>query len=386
MVQFKAKVMEDIPANRLLKKTSTATEIQLNLAQPGDTPVFRSNGDITAGSEVLVTIKNEPVWNVEAGEDINAGSNVNVGVDGKLVAVVDGSEGVGYVTNAVASGEVATVIWEAGTISGSVIIPADSVTTADIVDGAVTDVKLANPKVNKAGDTMTGPLVFADPNNRSKVILTKFPTGTGHNNAPTTFDLDSVYLHLGGTEYNTNSYRLIGFGYRHSEDSSHAAGVMGYQETSGSGSDMGRLIFGTRNSTNDIAPTIRMTIETDGQVLLETGYVPATDDAVANKKYVDNAAANATVADGSITKAKLAADALTGQDASNISTGSFDVGRIPSGIVQSKIVNLTSDLAGKLTATQAVAQVDSTATDVAGLVADFNTLLANLRTAGIIAT
>jgi hypothetical protein len=32
----------------------------------------------------------------------------------------------------------------------------------------------------------------------------------------------------------------------------------------------------------------------------------------------------------------------------------------------------------------AVAQADSTATDVAGLVADFNTLLYNLRTAGII--
>ena len=35
---------------------------------------------------------------------------------------------------------------------------------------------------------------------------------------------------------------------------------------------------------------------------------------------------------------------------------------------------------------QAVAQADSTATDVAGIVADFNTLLGNLRTAGIIAT
>lgn len=199
-------------------------------------------------------------------------------------------------------------------------------------DGSVTDAKMATPKVNRAGDTMTGPLIFADPNNRSKAILTKYTGGTGHNNAPTTFDLSSVYLHLGGTEYNTNSYRLIGFGYRHSLDSSHAAGVIGYQETSGTGSDMGRLLFATRNSTSDIAPTIRMTIETDGQLLAGTGYVPSNDLSLSTKKYVDDA------------------------------------------------------VAPKLTATQAEAQADSTATDVAGLVADFNALLAKLRTAGIIAT
>lgn len=207
-----------------------------------------------------------------------------------------------------------------------------AVTTAKIPDGAITDAKMANPKVNRAGDTMTGPLIFADPTNRSKLILTKYTGGTGHTNAPTTFDLTSVYLHLGGTEYNTNSYRLIGFGYRHSLDSSHAAGVIGYQETSGTGSDMGRLIFATRNSTSDVAPTIRLTIETDGQVLLETGYVPSTDDSVPNKKYVDD------------------------------------------------------QVSPKLTATQAAAQADSTATDIAGVVADLNALLTKLRTAGIIAT
>ena len=198
----------------------------------------------------------------------------------------------------------------------------------DIPPGSITDEDLEHPKVNRAGDTMTGPLVFADPNNRSKVILTKYPDGTGHNNAPTTFDKTSVYLHLGGTEYNTNSYRLIGFGYRHYQDSSHAAGVIGYQETSGSGNDMGRLIFATRNVTTDTEPTIRLTIEPNGQILIESGYVPGSDDAVPNKKYVDD----------------------------------------------------------QISAIQAAAQADSTATDVAGLVADFNTLLANLRTAGIIAT
>lgn len=45
-------------------------------------------------------------------------------------------------------------------------------------------------------------------------------------------------------------------------------------------------------------------------------------------------------------------------------------------------VSATSSVVGGVK--QAVAQADSVATDVAGLVTDFNTLLANLRTAGII--
>lgn len=44
---------------------------------------------------------------------------------------------------------------------------------------------------------------------------------------------------------------------------------------------------------------------------------------------------------------------------------------------------LYDQVKGKLTATQAAAMPNSTATDVAGVVADLNTLLANLRAAGI---
>lgn len=46
---------------------------------------------------------------------------------------------------------------------------------------------------------------------------------------------------------------------------------------------------------------------------------------------------------------------------------------------------LATALNAKLTATQAAAQANSTAPDVATLVADFNSLLAKLRTAGILA-
>lgn len=47
---------------------------------------------------------------------------------------------------------------------------------------------------------------------------------------------------------------------------------------------------------------------------------------------------------------------------------------------QGKTLNST-----KLTATKATVQANSTATDVAGLVSDFNALLAKLKTAGIMA-
>lgn len=143
--------------------------------------------------------------------------------------------------------------------------------------GAATETDLqtventANGKVAKAGDTMTGPLVFSDPNNRSKAILTKYPSGSGHNNAPTAFDKTSVYLHLGGTEYNTNSYRLIGFGYRRNEDQSHAAAVIGYQETNSGSDDYGKLLFATRNVNSDTAPTVRLTIEPNGDIQAQTG-------------------------------------------------------------------------------------------------------------------
>ncbi|MFD1442801.1 head fiber protein [Thermoactinomyces vulgaris] len=52
----------------------------------------------------------------------------------------------------------------------------------------------------------------------------------------------------------------------------------------------------------------------------------------------------------------------------------------------SDITNLQNILDSKLTATKAEAQADSEATDVAGLVSDFNALLAKLRAAGIMSS
>lgn len=90
---------------------------------------------------------------------------------------------------------------------------------------------------------------------------------------------------------------------------------------------------------------------------------PADDNDAATKKYVEDKT----------------------YDAAAITSGTFAVARIPN-LAQSKITNLTTDLAAKLTAQQAAAQADSTATDITGVVADLNALLAKLRAAGIMAS
>ena len=51
-----------------------------------------------------------------------------------------------------------------------------------------------------------------------------------------------------------------------------------------------------------------------------------------------------------------------------------------------RVVLFNQDGTAAGTVTKAAAQANSTATDVPGLVADFNALLAKLRTAGVIAT
>ena len=83
-------------------------------------------------------------------------------------------------------------------------------------------------------------------------------------------------------------------------------------------------------------------------------------------------AGEGSVADGSVTTAKLADNAVTAV-------------KIANGVVSTAKLDTTTQntISGKLTATKAATQANSTATDVAGLVTDFNALLAKLKAAGL---
>lgn len=86
-----------------------------------------------------------------------------------------------------------------------------------------------------------------------------------------------------------------------------------------------------------------------------------------------------------------AADAAAARTAIGAGTSSLTIGTTASAAAAgnhthtiANITGLQTALDAKMTATKAAAQVDSVATDVAGLVVDFNALLAKLRTAGIL--
>ena len=108
MATFKALVTEDVEENRLLSLQGGNGIPQISVTEPGGSPDFRPTGPIAENTEVTVILKNNPVWEVEAGEDLPAGTYVEVGAGGVLVASND--EGIGYVSEEVAEGELAKLV------------------------------------------------------------------------------------------------------------------------------------------------------------------------------------------------------------------------------------------------------------------------------------
>ncbi|MMZ52644.1 hypothetical protein D1872_144200 [compost metagenome] len=72
-------------------------------------------------------------------------------------------------------------------------------------------------------------------------------------------------------------------------------------------------------------------------------------------------------------------------NASDINAGTLNEARIPA-LAISKITNLQTTLDGKLTASKVAARPASTATDVAGVVADLNAVIAAMKTSGVMSS
>ena len=124
MTYFKAKVIENIPANRLLALGGINSEgnpdegwetIYLKTSKLGWIPDFVTNSELEKDTFVNVTIKDNPIWRVEASERLPAGTAVMCDSDGRVKHYVP-SEGnhIGYTTHSVEAGEVVDIVRKYG--------------------------------------------------------------------------------------------------------------------------------------------------------------------------------------------------------------------------------------------------------------------------------
>ena len=91
---------------------------------------------------------------------------------------------------------------------------------------------------------------------------------------PQTLTAANSYIALGNNEYgDPSSYNgkvMIAFGYTEGASLTNAPAYFGYDEELNSGKTKGALTFYTRSVTTDTAPTERMRVNSDGEVLIGT--------------------------------------------------------------------------------------------------------------------
>ena len=91
MTTFRAQVIQDIPANRLVALAGIGSvenreydKIYLKKSELGWIPDFVTNVDLEEGQEVDVVIKANPIWKVEAAQRLPAGTLVMCDEEGRV--------------------------------------------------------------------------------------------------------------------------------------------------------------------------------------------------------------------------------------------------------------------------------------------------------------
>ena len=96
--------------------------------------------------------------------------------------------------------------------------------------------------------------------------------GTGNGGIGNSYSLGNEYLHFGYSEHNTSGDMglfTMGFGYvAGGTPATNSPAYFGYRETSTSGYTNGALVFATRNVTTNTAPTERLRIRSNGQLVV----------------------------------------------------------------------------------------------------------------------
>lgn len=126
MATFRAKVVEDIPANRLLglggiHRDPEGWDIPLLIpSKLGWIPDFVTSKELKAGEYVNVTIKDNPIWEVESAEDLPAGTAIQCTEDGRVkhYRPEDGNH-IGCTIHAVKAGETVKFFRKYGTMPQS---------------------------------------------------------------------------------------------------------------------------------------------------------------------------------------------------------------------------------------------------------------------------
>lgn len=122
MTTFKANVIQDIPANRLVALAGKGSvenreydQIYLKKSELGWIPDFVTNVDLEEGQEVDVVIRNNPIWKVEAAHRLPAGTLVMCDEEGRVKSY-NPSQGnhIGYTTHEVQAGEVVSIVRKYG--------------------------------------------------------------------------------------------------------------------------------------------------------------------------------------------------------------------------------------------------------------------------------
>ncbi|WP_121605390.1 head fiber protein [Virgibacillus sp. Bac332] len=108
MAYFTATVTEAVETNRLLSLSNGAEGATLSIATAGQIPDFYSTRSLAADEAIRVSITGKSSWNIEAGEDLQEGALVDIGTGGTIINAT--GEGIGYVTNAAAAGELANLV------------------------------------------------------------------------------------------------------------------------------------------------------------------------------------------------------------------------------------------------------------------------------------
>lgn len=113
-MEIKAKVVGDIPANRLVILTRPKENldmIHIKLSDELNSPEFVSTRDLKDGEVVSISLTIKKIWEVEVGENIEAGVPVVSGKGGKIVRDIRGNkENPAWVGYTVESGEEGDIV------------------------------------------------------------------------------------------------------------------------------------------------------------------------------------------------------------------------------------------------------------------------------------